>query len=287
MPAELILDTVKDAQIETVRDRVHVRRTGLIKGIDTTLPCAEVFATAINVAGMPQYFDAFPLAAYSYARLTRHIFTPESQDVLRFALLYEPIDFNPAGGGISFFLTRRTTLVELTTEFHPRTSAPMRVKWENKADPNPQATARANTVGLRYLSPMQVLTAHAWVRGAVPDAMLNCIGHVNEHFWRDGASGRWLCTGEEDRTQDRARSYSFSFEFTKYMQKGKDWSSYAVYRDPVTGIALPYDPNDLDVLKAMAYKYDVILKNGLLKAGLYDVADFGAAFGFGRPGDPF
>ncbi len=285
MAARLILDTVTDAQIETIRDRVHIRRTGLLLDFDTVgMSPEQIFAAAINFPGMPRYFDPYPYPAYAYSRLNRHMFDAISNQAVKVTLLYEPVETDLTGG-ISFVLTRSTKLIETTTELHPKDLKPLRIAWKNPLDV--QAQNKYDTVGLKYLAPLQVISVAAWVKGAIPDAMLNCLGCVNSLFWRNGAVGKWLCTGEEDRTQDRMRSSNFSFEFSRWLGP-KDWSSYAVYRDRETGLALKIDPNDMKILQARAYKYGTDEdKNGILKAGLYDLADFRDAFKFGGLTDTF
>jgi hypothetical protein len=277
----LSLDLVKDAQIENRGlGRAYIRRMGILRDIDTTVDPSLIFAQATQHPDMPVIYSAFPHPAYGTSLLMKHVFEPITNTKLRVALLYEPADVG-TGGGIAFVVTRRTYLVDTETQLHPERKQPFNIVWKNPRDP--QQRTKPDVATLRYRMPIQVVTASGWVRSAdLPEAAIACIGKVNEKPWRGKPKGYWLCEVEDDKTEDRGRSYTLQFQFTTKITE--DWSSWAIFRD------LPVRENDIAGLKAVPYRYGFEatggnatnhVRNGIIKAGMYPTADFGAIFGFG------
>jgi hypothetical protein len=272
----LVLDTVARANIQQGQDGTRITRTGFIRDIDTTVPPEQILAQALSVSGMPAYLEAYPHPSYSSSLCRRRLIDtiPGVNTRVNVTLLYDT-------GGIAvpppstFVLTRSTTLVERETEVHPKDWKPLTIGWTN---PNDAADVRKDdTARMRFLSPFQRLIATGYYIGEPPTAMTDDIGKVNSSTWRGQPKGSWLYAGETDKSQDLGLSYNIQLEF--WRKPGEDWRSLALFRGE-HGEYLKVTPVDAYALKTQTYTYGVTSKNGIICAGLYDLADFSTTFGF-------
>jgi hypothetical protein len=153
----------------------------------------------------------------------------------------------------------------------------MRFGWTNPRDARDK---RDKTNALfRQLKPMLTLTASGYMLGSPPAGYETAYRKVNSLPWNGYPRGYWLYMGATDRTEDNGTSYTVRLEFLNNIEE--DWSQYEVYRDPKTGLKLPVTQTSIDELRAIPYDYGFTARNGIIKAGLYNVADFNAVFSFG------
>jgi hypothetical protein len=272
----LVLDTVARANIQQGQDGTRITRTGFIRDIDTTVPPEQILATALSVPGMPPYLDPYPHPSYSNSLCRRRLIDtiPGVNTRLNVMLLYD------TGGAATpppstFILSRSTTLVERETEVHPKDWSPLAIKWTNPRDAGD--VRKADTARMRFLAPFQRLIATGYYIGTPPTAMTDDVGKVNSTPWRGYAKGTWLYAGETDKSQDLGLSYNIQLEF--WRKPGEDWRSLALFRDE-HGQNLPVSQVHVDYLKNGPYTYGTTSENGIIVAGLYDLADFSTTFGF-------
>jgi hypothetical protein len=283
MPATLELDHVSQASIteEQVNAFTPIQRTvvrrGVIKGLNTLgLASNEIFAATLSVAGMPAYGDPFGSGDFAGVTLRQRIVEGIDGNAkkVRIALIYK------STGGyapipVTFILSRRTAMVEVTAEIHPGTGEAMVIEWQHPTDINFRVK---RTAGFRYRRPHQVIVADGYYVGEPPAAMVNALGSVNSSTWRGKAVGYWLYSGQSDVTRDFGGSYNITLELETRVTV--DWSDYELFGNH-QGRNLTVDPSDLSALRGQPYAFDVKKQNGLMRVGLYPLADFNALFGFG------
>lgn len=269
----VVLDRVEDAQIVVDKGRYIVTRTGMVYDLNTTLAPASILASALGATGMPPEGDPWP--PFPDAKLTRRI-VDTIKGINTKAKLLLTYEQRGPGGAVTFVLTRDKQLVQTVTELHPKDKAPMRFRWFNPSDTaqrEPYTNAK-----LPYLKPIKSLIATGYIIGAIPAGIETAFGTVNDAPWQGYPKGYWLFTGDGDITQDYGNSFNVRLEFLNNVNE--DWSSWAVFQDKY-GNSMPVDPADTAALKAMAYSYGFNrTKNGILKAGLYDLSHFNTLFGF-------
>jgi hypothetical protein len=276
----LVLDSVEDAQIDRDHGRYKVVRGGWVYGLDTTLPQPEILASALSATGMPADGSAFPATALARAILVRIVVSAirGRKTKARVLLFYEQPTFNTVTEGASvFILERNRSSVWVEAQLHPKDKKPMRFKWANPRDANdkrPEANAT-----IRHLKPILTLTASGYIIGSPPTAYESAYKKVNNATWNGYPKAYWLYMGAFDRTDDNGTSYSIRLEFLNNVDE--DWSQYEVYRDPNTGLLLPVADAHVAELKALPYAYGFDTRNGIIKTGMYDLANFTTAFGFG------
>ena len=270
----VVLDEVKDAQIVVEKGRYTATRTGTIYDLDTTVDPKLILATGLTATGMPP--DGEGWAPYPAAILTRKVIDtiPGVNYKSKLILTYE--QQGPASPISTFVLTRSKQLINTETELHPKDKAPMRYRWFNPshtADRKPYTNAR-----LPYLKPLKSLIATGYIIGGLPSGLDAAFGTVNNQAWQGYPKGYWLFTGDDDTTQDYGASFSVRLEFLTRVTE--DWSEWSVFKDSY-GNSLPVNPADTAALQGMAYSYGFDRsKNGILKAGLYDLTNFNSLFGF-------
>lgn len=271
----VVLDEVRDASITVVKGKYTAVRTGTVYDLDTSLAPNLILASALAATGMPT--DGSAWAPYPAAILTNRLIDtiPGINYKAKLRLTYEQP--GPGSGGIAtFVLTRSKQLVNTVTELHPKDKAPMRYRWfnpSNTADRKPYTNAR-----LPFLKPLKSLIATGYISGALPAGLDSAFGTVNNATWQGYPKGYWLFTGDDDVSQDFGASFNVRLEFLSRVTE--DWSEWSVFQDSY-GNSLPVNPADTAALKGMAYSYGFDRsKNGILKAGLYDLSNFNALFGF-------
>jgi hypothetical protein len=271
----VVLDRVEDAQIVVDKGRYTATRTGMIYDLDTTLDPKLILASGLVATGMPAEGTAWD--PYPSAILTRKVIDtiPGINYKAKLILTYEQP--GPSSGGIvTFVLTRSKQLINTETELHPKNKEPMRYRWFNPshtADRKPYTNAR-----LPYLKPLKSLIATGYIIGGLPAGLDAAFGTVNNATWQGYPKGYWLFTGDDDTTQDFGASFNVRLEFLT--RATEDWSEWSVFKDSY-GNSLPVDPADTAALQGAAYSYGFDRsKNGILKAGLYDLKNFNTLFGF-------
>lgn len=282
MPASLVLDHVSQMSIteSKANDFVpavrRVVRRGVIKGLNTLgLDPSEIYQAILTVPGMPDYGSGIGSTGLGVALRQRVIEGIDSNSgKVRIALIYD------SSGGlapipVTFILSRRTTIVEVTAEIHPGTGEAMVVEWQHPTDISFRVK---RTAGFRYRRPHQVVVADGYYVGEPPAAMVNALGSVNNDTWRGKAIGYWLYSGQSDVTRDFGGSYNITLELETRVTV--DWSDYELFGNH-QGRNLTIDPTDLSILRGLPYSFDVKKQNGIMRVGLYPLADFIALFGFG------
>jgi len=276
MPATVVLDTVQDSRIDIDLTRTSFERTGYIKNIDTSGSSDQIFARAVDLSGLPLKGSAHPY--YAFAILTRYQFVVKSgvNHKIWFKLIYETPQFRNPGGDSLFTLERHRRLENVSTEKHPKDWKDLIVSWTSPT--NPAFVRPAHPIALAYRQPILVLVATGYVVGDLPDEYESAFRKVNKTAWHGYPKGYWMYMGADDRTEDFGESYSVRLEFETKVDE--DWSSYGRFVDHTTGLGLPIADSDASDLKSRAYAYDIANKNGAIKAGLYDLAEFNTIFAF-------
>jgi len=276
MPATVVLDLVQDARIDIDLTRTSVERTGYIKNIDTSGVPATIFARATALPDLPVKGSSHPY--YTTSLLTRYQFVtkPGVNNKVWFKLIYETPQFRNPSGDSLFTLERHRRLENVTTEKHPKNWADITVSW--KSPTNANFSRPTHPIGLAYRQPLLVLVATGYIVGSPPAEYESAYRMVNKTTWHGYPKGYWMYMGADDKTEDFGNSYSVRLEFETKVTE--DWSSYGRFVDHTTGLGLKIADADALALKNRAYAYDVTNKNGAVKAGLYDLAEFNDIFAF-------
>jgi hypothetical protein len=126
---------------------------------------------------------------------------------------------------------------------------------------------------------VQVLTAKGYYHDGPPPAdMIGALNSVNDQTWRGYQKGFWHYAGQSDVTQDKGGSYTITLELRTRIDR--DWSQFQVLED-VNGRYLQPTTADVTELWNMPYAYNVVMRNGITKTGLFPLKNFGGIFGFG------
>lgn len=268
-------DTVDGAEVGLDKNAFRGVRTGWINGLSTGGTSQDILASALSA--LPPYGSAYS-ATYPLSRLERHVVTPlgRGNNKARFSLFYETPPFAKNGGSsILFTLERKRSLVRVETQLHPAEKKPILITWQNPADGKKKTPAVAS---LAYMTPLHSIVATGYIIGNPPAGYEDLFGKVNSETWQGKPKGYWLYVGADDVTRDYGNSYEIRLEFLSKWTE--DWSSWALFRDPATGLFLPVRETNSKALKDEGYKYAISTRNGITKAGLYDLGGFAGTFGF-------
>jgi hypothetical protein len=276
---DITFDLVSDATIDIGLTQNTLVRTGVMKGFDTTLPSPQIMAAAtVALQAVVPKGSPHPSPQYASSILQRYQFVTK-QGVNRkiwFKLIYQTPDFRNPGGDSIFTLERHRRLENVTTNKHPKDNSAITVKWRDPT--NPKSFKTPCVVDVPYRQPLLVLVATGYIVGNPPPEYETAWRKVNQTPWQGYPKGYWMYMGADDRTEDYGNSYSIRLEFETKVTE--DWSEYAVFRDHTTGNILPVDNKILSFLKTFSYAYSKTEHNGVVKAGLYELAEFNDIFAF-------
>jgi hypothetical protein len=104
------------------------------------------------------------------------------------------------------------------------------------------------------------------------------VGKVNNGVWRNKPQGYWKCIQWETRLS-RYSGY-YTLEAAAATKGNEDWSDTEILFNPATGDAVTPAAGDVTFAANATYNYGIIVNSpGILKVGLYSLANFGAVFG--------
>jgi hypothetical protein len=272
----VIFDLVDGAEASRDKDGSRAVRTGYIKDLDVTGDPQDILARAVDL--LPAEYSAFS-AAYPTLQLVRHVVVPfgRANNRARFSLFYEAAPIAEGGGGpIIFSFERKRQMVNVQTQLHPSNGeATLNIDWRSPVD---HRAEQPQVASMSIMTPLASIVATGYVRGTPPTAYDAVFGRVNNQPWKGKPKGFWLFVGAEETTRDFGRTYEIRLEFLSKWTE--DWTSWAVYRHPATGLFIPVKKSDRAELKSLAYSYAIAKRNGITRAGLYDLGDFNNTFGF-------
>lgn len=271
----VVLDAVENARIVVEDGKYTATRTGWIYDLDTSLAPEYILASGLAATGMPAEGTAW--GPNPSALLNSRIIDTIKGINYKAKLTLTYSQRGAAGPGpVTFVLTRSKSVIRTETELHPKDKKPMRYRWfnpSNTADRKPYTNAR-----LPYFRPLKSLTATGYIVGGIPSYIETAFNHVNSTPWQGYPKGYWLFLGDDDMTQDSGASFNVKLEFLSRVTE--DWSEWSIFQDSY-GNSLPVNPADTASLQGTPYTYGFDnSKNGILKAGLYDLNDFNTTFGF-------
>jgi hypothetical protein len=186
----------------------------------------------------------------------------------------------------SFVFTESGQSQSCTTSMIPGTRQQIKVEWYNDdyTDHVPK-----NLVTFTYDRTIRTIDITALIYGTPPPPPTGVYNRVNSLPWQGLGMGFW-----------RVMLYQISASvyegyYTKRVvvaaKEDEDWSSTGVLLDTRTGRYVIVDDDDIADLIRYPYKFGIIYPNadsddtpGIVRAGLYQMVDFGQAIGI--PNDP-
>lgn len=201
------------------------------------------------------------------------------------ALLYINYDTPTASGGGSggFVSSDSTVEIESTTQLHPAMLRPLAMSWSDPADPN--AATQDDVVSMSYPDSLRSLV----VEGVFTEAFLDgtvrpSVNKVNNAKWHGLGVAYWRFINISSALTIGSSSGNvlYAAQFSLATHSNRDWSSYAVFRDTHTGKFKTVARADTLAAQGVKYDFDIIYNKpgkGILRAGMYDLANFLNLFG--------
>lgn len=264
-------------------------RFAMVYGIsgESTAERALIDATAVVRAAHPigrAYSGERPLCkvvGYGAAGVA------EDSDAVRIQIYYDTRELGaPQTGQRSpFTVTDDTEVTMGSTQLDPFSGDELVVKFKHPRDNSIITPPRIATLS----SPLPVRSLI--ISGVIPARDLSpfqrAIGSVNYGDWGgEGPKGPykqgwWLFWALRSQTSIGANWYHVVCELR--CQQREDWSSYYIMTLPDTGNFVPLAPGLAQALRNEEYRAGARAYNGIIKAGLYPLEDFGRLFGFTNP----
>lgn len=273
--ATLILDTAAGAEIEQGIQTGKIVRTGLIIGLPLGVFGPNQFAVQAaldGVAGMPALKSVWDSSdpIYSQYFLKRRIARAINANHAVVMLIYEYYGL--------LTVSDTSSIQSVTTQLHPKDFTPLYVYYTPIAglgDPAPQKITKL--VNLQSALPLRHLTVSQTIPHMASSDIIDAFKTVNSSTWQGLPAGYWLFSAIDGYTQDDGLTYTYSATFTT--KETENWLQLGFMEDD-TGQPVFVPPATVAGVRALPYFYG---KNntvdGILVAGMYDLADFFSIFG--------
>lgn len=292
----LVLDTVRNAQLEVLPDTRRLIRTGYAKNLDLTdVPDAEALLKVMDIAEMPTMRSALS-ASYPNLVLERvrvYTVSEEGKRRARLELEYieDPGEFTPT----SFIIRRSTRVTQVTSPFIPGTKTPIVIGFSsgsNDTEGNPITQLLSDIVPMTFFRPARAVSVTALRYGHPTGDAEDHVGKVNDNPWPQGdvelrssfttaslaaagapssatsqlPKGYWMLSAYESQyDQNRGMSLVTAEAISRIFE---DWSEIATLRNQTTG-RYPFGQMSvadrtaiMSSVTAAAYSHGVIYPTG-------------------------
>jgi len=292
-------DKLRGASSEVTGQTATITRAGLVTGVEGS-------ATADPSILLRATSSVFDSAAGGYAGLPKtHVLTrltlfpgANTNDLSSTATFTIPtVNFVNDKSRVMTWLVEVSSSLQMETEQIDTLGNPIQTIYIPDGGENSDNPAGRFTADMSVLRPRKVLTITG-VASIGGFAFEDAIGKVNAKPWSGFRKpGFWLCTDVQSKMLNAFPQYGSSASFI-YSNRAsftskviRDWSHFAIHRGP-TG-RIPKDmtkPGTTAKIQQLVYKTDYNVGqitpndaggvNGVVKAGLYELADFKKIFNF-------
>lgn len=302
MAAEVIIDTVSGAQLDSELFAKRKVRTGIVKNIElsTGAPDALVLEKAVDALIAAGYMLGSAISGSPDVSLTHYSMRSIDGFVnaVRFSLIYESPQF---GGVQSAYIIRNSAIANTVETNRMPDGTPLTVQWAADSDTF-GASAIQDFVPFRVFRPMRQVLVSALIYGRLDDpvpsfgleptaggndkADFTC--YVNQDQWMGKAPGMWLLQKYETTTNRNANF--FTIEAAAVSRVIESWAEYGTLYNSHIGKYVKIKDSNLTAANGRAYKpYTSGLIwpatgddqfSGFLVWGPYPWTPFQAIFGF-------
>jgi len=234
-----------------------------------------VMQKAKSIGGMPQKGDGHPADAACFVQELHVRATANDQCEVLIRYARPSQDFS--GPINTFYIRDATSVVSESTQLMPNTRKPIRVTYsiDGTTEINKSAT-------LQFLVPHRQIVVTGMADVSRISLIRASVGMVNANPWLGLGRAYWLFAGLDTVVG----SYDFgspsgtrwSVQATFITKNHEDWSSYALATYP-TGDYVPISEGLVNDIRGTTYQPNFIVRgNGIIRAMMYPVIDFGSVF---------
>jgi hypothetical protein len=277
MPVQVILDTLQGSALDaSLARQSRVIRGGIVTGVDmapdTNAGDPEALFKLRNAIGIP--YGSPISATYPTYTLQRIFIVGIEPGGARFQLIYETPDFSGLPPSTYILGDSATLQTVNNVNLLPRIKTLLRVagitttagKW-----------VEGRKASLTYTQPLRVVSVSALLFGQPVDNQ-DVVGKVNLGFWRNKPQGYWKVFAYETR-QSKYSGY-WTMEAAAATKGNEDWSDVEMLFMPATGDLVEPASGDVTFAANAPYNFGIIVNSpGILKVGLYELANLNTAFG--------
>lgn len=284
---QLVFDQIENSRVEDSNDGITIVRSGNVLEIPTLANAPvgvfdpSVLITALSAPGMPQIGDEHPIRPEARVK-RRLVFPTSSHNIARIEVHYNR---NRSSGG---FVPLPNTKFRIVRDATTMLQEPSQLS----ADGDPliiyYQKDQASPILSRVFSPMKripvrTVVAYGSITGPPQNSMIRAQGMVNSQTFLDLPKGYWFCSGL-DISFPQAGQRFVTATFVSKLRI--DWGEYGVFRDDRGQTPSDISKTGVQKLRAADYTTGVlglmasndVSYNGLIKTGLYEMADLGQLF---------
>jgi hypothetical protein len=277
MAVEVTLDTLDLSSLDrSATQPSTLVRGGVVTGVvlapDATGTDPESLFKIQQAIGIP--FGTALSANFNTYTLQRIFVQGIVPGGAKFQLIYQNLLFS--GIPPSTYILRDGSTLESVSGVNllPRLKTLLRVHKHTDTSGNETPTRKAS---FTYTQNLRVVGVSALLFGQ-PQDLQDIVGKVNAGFWRGKPQGFWKCINWETAISRYAGYYTLN---AAAATKGnEDWSDVEILYNPKLGDTVVPIDLDLNYVALSPYSFGIIADApGILKVGLYELANFSAAFG--------
>jgi hypothetical protein len=233
---------------------------------------AEALFKIRNAIGIPY---GTPISAnYPTYTLQRIYVTGLMPGGARFQLIYQTPDFSGLPPSTYILFDDATLQTVSNVNLLPRFKTLLRIAGITLADGTKVPERKAS---FTYTPNFRVVGVNALLFGQ-PQDLQDTVGKVNLGFWHNKPQGYWKCIAW--RTAASRYAGYYTLECAAATKGNDDWSDTEVLFNPAIGDVVTPASGDVNFAANAGYTFGIIVNSpGILKVGLYEMANFTSAFG--------
>jgi hypothetical protein len=277
MAVEVTLDTLDLSSLDrSATQPSTLVRGGVVTGVvlapDATGTDPESLFKIQTAIGIP--FGTALSANFNTYTLQRIFVQGIVPGGAKFQLIYQNLLFSGIPPS-TYILRDGATLQSVgNVNLLPRLKTLLRVATITLADGTKVPSRKAS---FTYTQNLRVVGVSALLFGQ-PQDLQDIVGKVNSGFWHGKNQGYWKAIQWETAVSRYAGYYTLN---AAAATKGnEDWADTEVLFNPAIGDVVSPAAGDVAAASSAPYSFGIILNSpGILKVGLYELANFSAAFG--------